>query len=64
MNREWLALLNNLSLLNDIFINNIIAQLRLSSSGTVDINEHVWVKTPILPPQNWSANGNSISIEE
>lgn len=39
MNREWLALLNNISLLNDIFINNIIVGLQYSLDH-VTSNEH------------------------
>lgn len=39
MNQEWLALLNNISLLNDIFINNIIVELQYSLDH-VTSNEH------------------------
>lgn len=39
MNLEWLALLNNISLLNDMFINNIIVGLQYNLDH-VTSNEH------------------------
>lgn len=53
MNQEWLALLNNISLLNDIFINNIIVGLQYSldhvtSTNTVFIGKDAHFATPEL----------------
>lgn len=42
MNREWLALLNNVSLLNDIFINKIIVGLQYSLDHVTSNEHHIY----------------------